>query len=428
VERFRRDRSAEVYGAIAARHGQMVFRTCYRRLGNLHDAEDAAQAVFLAFVQRPDRVKAPLGAWLHEVARQTVSNMLRARVRQQRREEARMRNNPADAAVTADLGEELDAALARLPASLRGAVIARYLQAQPVADAARTAGCDPATLGRRCDRGLERLRAILAQRGTVVAPSVLLGFLSQEATATVPAASWTAIQAAAAGVGAASAQAALLSQQVLTAMFWAKVKMTSAIVAAAMATVATGAVVVPLLVPAPPAVATGATKEVLLRLDFEDGQLPAFCRTGRVVAGPPRAGNRFCLEGQPPLAPPGATNRMFLEKADGLFTYGPDLALVFDLWVDAAIATVDLNMWDRTQQANYGLVEPLRPQRAQWVEGVVVRLADLKYGPQNLGPKAGDSIANLSIQAGQLGGTIYIDNLEIVRAADLPSSPGKTKK
>ena len=56
VELFRRNRSPETCALLAARHGQMVFRTCFRRLGNLHDAEDATQAVFLTFMQRPDRV------------------------------------------------------------------------------------------------------------------------------------------------------------------------------------------------------------------------------------------------------------------------------------------------------------------------------------------------------------------------------------
>jgi len=422
VDLFRRNRSADICTLIAARHGQMVFRTCFRRLGNVHDAEDATQAVFLAFVQRPDRVKAPLGAWLHEVARQTVHNLLRSRTRQRLREETKMRANPADP-VPADLGEELDAALARLPAQLRGAVIARYLQAQPVGEAARAAGCDPSTFGRRCDRGLDRLRSILAERGTVVASTALIGFMSREATAAVPTATLAAIQVAATGVGVASAQAALLSHQVLTAMFWAKVKVIAAILATAAATVA---VVVPLVIPAtiPATTSAAPAKEVLLRLDFEDGKLPAFCRTGRIVKGPEREGNRFCLEGQPP---PGATHRVFLEK-DHLFTYSDDLALVFDLWVDARIATVDLNMWDRTQQANYGLVEPLRVPREQWVEAVVVRLADFKYGPERVRPKPGDTIANLSIQAGQMDGTIYIDNLEIVRATNLPPSLGKTKK
>ena len=46
----------------------------------------------------------------------------------------------------------------------------------------------------------------------------------------------------------------------------------------------------------------------------------------------------------------------------------------------------------------------------------MLRLRDFKAGAG--GPMPGDVISNLSIQAGQLGTKIYVDNLEIVRTAD----------
>src|SRR5262249_22199088 len=108
VALYCRDRTAAVCALVAARHGQMVFRTCLRRLANVHDAEDATQAVFLTFVQRPDRVRGPLGAWLHEVARQTVHNLLRGRLRQKQREAAQA-NKAEPAMATSEMSEELDA-------------------------------------------------------------------------------------------------------------------------------------------------------------------------------------------------------------------------------------------------------------------------------------------------------------------------------
>jgi hypothetical protein len=255
-----------------------------------------------------------------------------------------------------------------------------------------------------------------------VTPAVLACFLVGQASASVPATALSSLYGIGAATAAASVQAAYLAQGTLHAMFWAKIKLCAAVVA--VASVATAGVAIPLVASSSPAARVEPARQVLLRLDFEDGKLPPFCRLGRVVKGPERPGNRFCLEGQPP---PGATNRMFLEKEEGLFNYSDDLALVFDIWVDAQVATVDFNMWDRTQQAAYG-AEPLRLPREQWVERVVVRFADFRYGPDKVRPRSGDSIVNLSIQAGQLGGAIYVDNLEIVRAADLPSSLGQTKK
>ncbi|MBY0526320.1 MAG: sigma-70 family RNA polymerase sigma factor [Gemmataceae bacterium] len=409
VERFRKDRSPEVCALIGARHGQMIFRTCLRRLPSTHDAEDATQAVFLTFVQRPDRVKSPLGAWLHEVARRTVHNMLRARARQQRREEATVQANPVGRSeAAADLREELDAALARLPAKLRGAVIARYLEGQSVADAARASSCDPGTFTRRCTQALDRLRGILAQRGTVVASTALIAFMSQEATAAAPAALFGTVKAVMAGTAVASAPAALLSKQVIGAMFWAKAKL-FAVVVASIATVGTAGVVIPRIVAPSRASTTRNTagaKEVLLRFDFEDGKLPAVFTAGKVLPGPERPGNRFCLGGE---------RTVLLEKKDGLSIYSDDLYLVFDLWTDAPVSTLDLHFWNQTQRGSFG-IEPLRVVRGQWMQGLVVRFADFRFGTNS--PKWGDVISNLSVQAGQADGKIYVDNLEFVRTTD----------
>jgi len=409
VERFRSERSPELCALIGARHGQMIFRTCVRRLANVHDAEDATQAVFLTFVQRPERVKGPLGAWLYGVARQTVHNMLRAKARRQRREEANVQAKTVDAQTTLDLREELDAALERLPARLRGAIVARYLEGQSVAASAESAGCDPGTFGRRCAQGLERLRSILARRGTVVTSAVLVSFMSQEALAAAPATLAGTLKAVMTGTAAASAPAALLSKQVVSAMFWGKAKLVAAVATSALATAGAAGVVVPLLLPAssPATSARTAEKAVLLRLDFEDGSLPALCTAGKVVKGPDHPGNRFCLEGP-----------LLMERKEGLFSHSDELVLTFDVWVDRRVSTLELHYWNQTQRGSFGVAPlPIAPeQREQWLQGVIVRFADFRFGAAV--PKPGDLIANLSLKAGQPDGTIYVDNLECARVPD----------
>src|SRR5262245_50721999 len=57
---YRTSRTEKAFAEIVARHGTMVLRTCLRLVGNLHEAEDAAQAVFMVFVQRAHVVKPPL--------------------------------------------------------------------------------------------------------------------------------------------------------------------------------------------------------------------------------------------------------------------------------------------------------------------------------------------------------------------------------
>jgi RNA polymerase sigma factor (sigma-70 family) len=420
LAQFRSAHSPAVFNRIVERHGPMVLRTAFRLVGNWHDAEDVTQAVFLVLAQRVGSVNSTLGGWLHKVTRDVSIQMLRARARRARREEDAVRQKALSPASEGHLREELDLVLVQLPDRLREAVVLRYLEGHGQEEAARMAGCDKGTLSRRCTQGLSRLGSLLSRRGVVVAPAMLAGFLTNQATAAVPATTLSALQTIGVGRAVASAQAALLAKGTLHAMFWAKLKLCAAVVA----TVAAVGVAAPLVVSsASPAKVDPAKtpRQVLFRLDFEDGKLPAICTGGKVVDSLARPGNRFCLEGDFSIG----RGRVFLQNEPALFNYSEDLALVFDLWADAQVRTVDLHFWNRTQQASQG-AGPLYVPSERWVEGIVVRIADFKAGPS--GPKPGDAIVNLGITAGQVGGKLYVDNLEIVRAADLPSSPLQLKK
>jgi hypothetical protein len=55
----------------------MVFRTCLRLVGNVHDAEDATQSVIQVLAQRPEVVRRSLAGCLHELGRVVVSELCR---------------------------------------------------------------------------------------------------------------------------------------------------------------------------------------------------------------------------------------------------------------------------------------------------------------------------------------------------------------
>src|SRR5262245_42786155 len=166
-------RSAEAFAEIVRRHRPMVFRTCFRLLSNLHDAEDATQQVFLIIAQRPGMVRRSVVGCLHELARAAAAEMRRSRERRSRREEVVARMNAIFARLQAssspaqarELQEELDAALAQLPDDFRQAVILRYLEGRSQQEAACLAGCSQGAIGWRSMKGLHRLRAILERRG-----------------------------------------------------------------------------------------------------------------------------------------------------------------------------------------------------------------------------------------------------------------------
>lgn len=419
VAEYAATRGAEVFGKIVQRHAPLVVHTAFRLVGSWHDAEDVAQAVFLILNQRASSITTTLAGWLHKVTRDVALQMLRAKARRARREADAVRpQTTPNTATEHELREELDRVLLQLPDRIREAVVLRYLEGRGQEESARLAGCDKGTLSRRCTEGLKRLQGLLSRRGVAVAPAVLAAFLTKQSAGTLPAATLTLLQGIGAGATGvvASAQATALAQGALNAMFWAKAKLIAVLVAV---TTAVGAgAATPWLLSAHRT--TPPKRPAVLRFDFEDGQLPSVCTLGKVVPGPARTSNRFSLQGGP-FPGPGGIGKVFFEKADGLFTYADDLVLVFDLWVDAKVSTVDLHLWNPTQQASQG-VEPLWPAREQWVQGVAIPFANFKAGKG--GPKPGDVISSLSIQVGQAGGTLYVDNLEIVHAADL-RSPSK---
>jgi RNA polymerase sigma factor (sigma-70 family) len=223
---YRDRRDQEAFKEIVHRHQPMVFRTCLRLLGNVPDAEDAAQSVFLVLAQRPEVVRRSLAGCLHELARAAVSELCRSRRRRSQREEMAARLHSLFGRLRGglqpmeheELREELDVALAQLPDPLRQAVILRYLEGQSQQEAARQAGCTQVTLGWRSMKGLERLRQILGRRGVVVAPATLLAVLEAEARA-----------ATAAGLGSAAGGAATATAAHLTAILLKKAQANNAL-------------------------------------------------------------------------------------------------------------------------------------------------------------------------------------------------------
>src|SRR5262245_59460078 len=275
LAKYAASRAAADFEPIVTRHGPMVLRTCSRLTSNASDAEDAAQATFVALSQRPTAAQPSLAGWLHKVARDCACQVMRDRARRARREEAHARMRTIPHANERELREELDAALVRLPADLREAVVLRYLEGRDSEEAARLAGCNENTLRWRSMKGLDRLRNILAQREILFSVSALTAFMMSEATATASTASLAALTATATGATE-TGRVALIAKQALDGLFWAKVKVCSAGVAA-VTTVAPATVPFVLSSSAPPpptAVAVAANPVQLGLLASLGGRRP----------------------------------------------------------------------------------------------------------------------------------------------------------
>ena len=269
VERFTasgRDAAGEAaFAALVARHGPMVLGVCRQLLGDVQDAEDTFQGVFLVLARRAQSIRDPdlLGNWLYGVAIRTARCARQQIGRRRRREEsgpmtgvgtgssdrAEPAAPPADRPAIdreqaeAIHGEVVDA----LPRAFRLPVVLCYFEGLTLDDAARRLRCPAGTVRSRLARAREKLKIGLARRG-VALPAVALGAVlsPRSASASIPpllcdsttrAAIQFAAQHTAAG-GAISTSAAALAQEVLRTMLLHKVKLiaSSLLLMAAVAT------------------------------------------------------------------------------------------------------------------------------------------------------------------------------------------------
>jgi RNA polymerase sigma factor (sigma-70 family) len=168
------DEAAEAaFVALVDRHGPIVHRVCLDVLGSSHEAEDAAQAVFLVLARKARSIRKPdsLGPWLHgvalRVARRARREAARRRVAERNkakimRQHETVESGPERMMDYAELHDEVD----RLPDQYRRPIILCYMQGLTQAEAARTLNWPLGTVQIRLHRGRARLRSRLTRSGT----------------------------------------------------------------------------------------------------------------------------------------------------------------------------------------------------------------------------------------------------------------------
>lgn len=242
LERFRGGEQA-AFGELCGRYVDGVYAAAVRQLGDGHLAEDVTQAVFLILARKAGalRGKVVLAAWLHRTTRYCAANA--RRVRANRRLHERRAAAMAAERVAGDGGEEergrlwaaIDEAVERLPAREREVIVLRYFRGMGHGEIAGELGVSVDAVAKRGQRGVERLRGILARRGCVVAAGGLAGM---GAVPGRPAPLHVAVTVGSAG--ASSGHAVVIAKGAMQMMKWATVK--SAVVVSAGAVVVAGAV------------------------------------------------------------------------------------------------------------------------------------------------------------------------------------------
>ena len=162
------------FHALVERHRAMVYRLAYQFAGNHFDAEDIAQDVFIKVYRSLDRFRqdAQLTSWLYRI-------VMNACIDHKRRhapagwapftEDAEFRMaitpeegpNPEDQAYGGQIGEVLEAEIARLPPGQRLVFTMRHHEGLKLAEIADALGLAEGTVKRQLHAAVHRLRAAL---------------------------------------------------------------------------------------------------------------------------------------------------------------------------------------------------------------------------------------------------------------------------
>jgi RNA polymerase sigma factor (sigma-70 family) len=235
LDSFRAQGSPEAFAELVRRYSDLVYSVALRALNDPHTAEDATQAAFVVLWRKGRSLKpgVSLAGWLFKTARTTALYLRRSgrsRIRREQ-EKAAMVPKTNDESLWESLRPHVDAALESLPAAERETVLLRYLHGRSHAEIAQGLRCPEATVRTRLTAGLERLRKRLQLQGIAVPTVTALGvLLSQRATEAAPTALSAAIQAScAASAAAASLEIHALAEGVMKTLFWAKVKLVTAV-------------------------------------------------------------------------------------------------------------------------------------------------------------------------------------------------------
>ena len=181
---FARSRDDLAFGRLVARHAGAVRTVALRTTGNLHAAEDVAQATFLVLsgrvgpAARSARRRGSVRPWLVKTCRYCAANWRRSEQRRRRREHIAAVPERVDPSRPGELAEAVAAAMAKLPSRDRRLIELHHLDEQPWPQVAAALKLTPDAAKRAGARAMVRLRRVLGRRGITASSAAVFASLT----------------------------------------------------------------------------------------------------------------------------------------------------------------------------------------------------------------------------------------------------------
>lgn len=153
----------EAFESLVRRYQRMIYAVTYRMTGSTADAEDLMQETFLRAHQQLHsfRAEAKFSSWLYRIA---MNHCLNWRQRTVRREQVHAEWATQDrefAGNNATVTQRVQAALLRLDAKQRAAIVLTTCDGLSHAEAARVLGCAETTVSWRLFAARRKLKRLL---------------------------------------------------------------------------------------------------------------------------------------------------------------------------------------------------------------------------------------------------------------------------
>lgn len=162
----------DAFGWLVVRHSRAVRATVLSRLGRTNDLDDLVQEAFLRAYQGLSRLEDPgrFGAFVHRIAHNVSIDRLRRSGKEPEPLPEVDLYLPPEPGRTADVREErlegLRRHVAKMPATLREAVLLFYFEQKSSAEIGAVLSISEAAVQQRLHRARQHLKAVLGEGGS----------------------------------------------------------------------------------------------------------------------------------------------------------------------------------------------------------------------------------------------------------------------